>query len=106
MEKKVLRYQMGNQNAVNRRRTDITMTKRTNNDLQNSTETEDFALRTPIKTAGWRGGELGCFRRVGSSCPTSSIRANVFIILLTFEFSQLFIIFIFTFTDFKNTVFS
>jgi hypothetical protein len=50
MEKKVLRYQMGNQNAVNRRRTDITMTKRTNNDLQNSTETEDFALRTPIKT--------------------------------------------------------
>jgi hypothetical protein len=27
-KKNVLRYQMGNQNAVNRRRTDITMTKR------------------------------------------------------------------------------
>jgi len=48
-------------------------TKRTNNDLQNTTQkTKDRATRTPLKY----GGELMCSGRVGSSWPTSGIRRN------------------------------
>jgi hypothetical protein len=45
--------------------------KRTNNDLQNTTQkTIDRATRTPLKT----GGELCCSGRVSSSCSTSDTR--------------------------------
>ena len=45
--------------------------KRTNNDLQNTTQkTSIRATRTPLKT----GGELRCSGRVGSSCSTSDSR--------------------------------
>ena len=49
-------------------RTNITMAKRTNNDLQNiSQNTKDRVTRSILKT----GGEVMCSRRVSCSCPTS-----------------------------------
>ena len=65
--------------SVNLRRTDTTMTKkkdeRKSNDLQNITlKTKDRVTRTPLKT----GGELGCFKKVSSSCSTSdTCRVNL-----------------------------
>ena len=45
--------------------------KRTNNDLQNTTQkTKDRVTRTPLKT----GDELGCSGNAGSSCSTSDTR--------------------------------
>ena len=55
--------------SVYRRRTDTTMAKYTNNDLQNSTwKTKDRATRTLLKT----GDELMCSGRTRSSCSSSA----------------------------------
>ena len=49
----------------------MTKRKRTNNDLQNTTQkTKDRVTQTPLKT----GGELRCSGRVSSSCSTSDTR--------------------------------
>ena len=64
--------------SVIRKRTDNTMAKRkrTNNDLQNTTQkAKDRARRTPLKT----GGKLRCSGRVGSSCSTCGSRLVIFI---------------------------
>ena len=46
--------------------------KRTNNDLQNTTQkANDRVTRTPLKT----GGELECCGRVSSPCSTSDTRS-------------------------------
>jgi len=48
---KRLNIPKGLSKSVNRRRTDNTMTKRTNNDLQNTTQkTNDQVTRAPLKT--------------------------------------------------------
>ena len=63
---------------MTKRRTDNTMTKRkktkkTNNDLQNTTQkTIDRETGTPLNS----GDELGCRRKVSSSCSTSCTRAT------------------------------
>jgi hypothetical protein len=61
-----LRKSMKISKSVNRR-TDNTMTERTNNDLQKNThKTKDRVTQIPLTT----GGELGCSGRVRSSCST------------------------------------
>ena len=66
-EKKIVwRYQRGNQTPNDQK--SMTKRKRTNNELQNTTQkSKDRATQTPLKTRG----ELMCFGRVNSSCSTS-----------------------------------
>ena len=67
---KSLKIPKGQSESVNRR-TDNTMTNRTNNDLQNIANIiKDRVTRTPLKT----GGELSFSGRVDSSCSTSGTR--------------------------------
>ena len=60
--------------------------KRTNNDLQNTTQkTNDRVTRTPLKI----GGELRCYGRVGRSCSTiGTHRVLSFIHLWQFEHAE------------------
>ena len=73
-ERRVWRYQRGNQNLyIEEEQTTqwpIKKNKRTNNDLQNMHIKQDRVTRTPLKTEG----ELRCSRRVSSSCSTSGTR--------------------------------
>jgi hypothetical protein len=65
--KKSLKIPKGESESVDQR-INITMAKRTNNDLQNiSQNTKDRVTRSTLKT----GGELVCSGRVSCSCPTS-----------------------------------
>ena len=72
-----LKILKGYSESVNRRRTDnkVAKRKRTNNNLQNiHIKTKDRETRTSLKV----GGELGCTRRVCSSCATSCThRVNI-----------------------------
>ena len=72
MEEK-FEYIKGKSEAINRRRTDnaIPKIKRTNNDLQNTTQkTKDRGVRTQLET----GGELMCFGGASGSCSTCGTR--------------------------------
>jgi len=84
--KKSLKIRNLESEAINRR-TDNTCTmakrKRTNNDLQNTTR--------KIKRLGYMnptniGGELGCSRRVNSSCSTSDTRRVILVTIKTHYF--------------------
>ena len=71
--RRVIKYQRGNQNFVNPRRTDNTA-KEIPKDKQKSTKhthkAKDQVARTPLKT----GGGLMCSGRVSSSRTTSGTR--------------------------------
>ena len=65
--KGVIKSRISADNTMDKRKKD----KRTNNDLQNTTQkNKDWATRTPLKT----GDELMCSGRVGSACSTCDIR--------------------------------
>jgi hypothetical protein len=68
MDKKSLK---GQSKVVNRRKTDNTMTKRANSNLENTTQkTKDRATRRSLKTED----ELSCTGSIIRSCSTSDNR--------------------------------
>jgi hypothetical protein len=72
MDKKSLK---GQSKVVNRRKTDNTMTKRANSNLENTTQkTKDRATRRSLKTED----ELSCTGSISRSCSTSDNRRAIF----------------------------
>jgi hypothetical protein len=89
-DKKISRYQRGNQNSyIEEEQTTQWPKEKVQKDQQRSTKhtykTKDRVTGTPLKT----GGELRCSRRVSSSCSTSGTRRVKLVSFLYFRFSTI-----------------
>ena len=89
-DKKISRYQRGNQNSyIEEEQTTQWPKEKVQKDQQRSTKhtykTKDRVKGTPLKT----GGELRCSGRVSSSCSTSGTRRVKLVSFLYFRFSTI-----------------